>query len=228
MGPKRPHFTPQEIDDQLQQVYLSTDFLGSQNESLEQLALIIRNIHASRQQDAYLRHLDAYIKDKEAEIEEVCKTNYQVSRSATDSVCRPAANSLAQDFAASTDKLLRVRKNTASLRHRVVELNEDIQSKGGQVASRVGTVVFSKQLQVLILAFCSTIEKGTAGMAPGLQQYRRSDRNAPSVSSRLGLVEQSRTTNCGQKVLFGSPRRCFILLKILLKDADIEDWTVSR
>jgi exocyst complex component 6 len=78
MGPKRPHFSPQEIDEQLQQVYLSTDFIGSQNESLEHLTLIIRNIHASRQQDAYLRQLDSYIKDKEGEIEEVCKTNYQV------------------------------------------------------------------------------------------------------------------------------------------------------
>jgi uncharacterized protein YoxC len=142
MAPKRPHFNPQEIDEQLQQVYLSTDFIGSQNESLEHLALIIRNIHASRQQDAYLRQLGAYIKDKEGEIEEVCKTNYQVRLSLLGCVyagvhCSGIDPFSSKDFVTSTDKLLKVRKGTASLRHRVVELNEDIQSKGGQVAARV-------------------------------------------------------------------------------------------
>lgn len=36
------------------------------------------NIHRSRQQDAYLRALKAFVAEKEKEIEAVCGRNYQV------------------------------------------------------------------------------------------------------------------------------------------------------
>lgn len=51
---------------------------AAEAENLEHLGPIIRNIHLSKQQDAFLRHLTKFTEEKEAEIEQVCRTNYQV------------------------------------------------------------------------------------------------------------------------------------------------------
>lgn len=75
---RRPKFTAQEIQSQLSQLHLFSSLSSSSNENIEQLAPILANIHRSRQQDAYLRALDAYVQEKEAEIEAVCTRNYQV------------------------------------------------------------------------------------------------------------------------------------------------------
>lgn len=42
-----------------------------------------------------------------------------------------------QDFVGSVSALLRVRQGTVSLKHRVVELNEEVQKSGGGVADKV-------------------------------------------------------------------------------------------
>lgn len=42
-----------------------------------------------------------------------------------------------QDFVGSVSALLRVRQGTVSLKHRVVELNEEVQKSGGGVAEKV-------------------------------------------------------------------------------------------
>ncbi|KAL8278923.1 hypothetical protein RQP46_008592 [Phenoliferia psychrophenolica] len=87
------------------------------NENIEQLGPILLNIHRSRQQDAYLNELKRFVLQKEEEIEAVCTRNYQ-------------------DFVGSVSALLRVRQGTVSLKHRVVELNEEVQKSGGGVADK--------------------------------------------------------------------------------------------
>lgn len=123
---RRPKFTQAEINQQLQQLFLfsslsnssSSDPSSSSSEDLDQLGPILINIHKSNQQDSYLRALKTFVKDKEKEIEELCSRNYQ-------------------DFVGSVSALLRVRQGTVSLKHRVIELNEDVQKSGGKVADKV-------------------------------------------------------------------------------------------
>lgn len=76
--------------------------------------------------------------EKEAEIEAVCTRNYQVKSSPPLLGGRfTAANAVRKDFVGSVSSLLQVRQGTVSLKHRVVELNEDVQKSGGGVADKV-------------------------------------------------------------------------------------------
>ncbi|GAA6041621.1 hypothetical protein JCM8097_007771 [Rhodosporidiobolus ruineniae] len=113
---RRIKFTQQEIQQQLQQLFLFSA-ISSGPADIDQLGPILLNIHRSKQQDAYLRALKAFVKDKENEIEAVCARNYQ-------------------DFVGSVSALLRVRQGTVSLKHRVVELNDEVQKSGGGVADK--------------------------------------------------------------------------------------------
>ncbi|KAI5477595.1 exocyst complex component, sec15 subunit [Pseudohyphozyma bogoriensis] len=114
---RRPKFSTQEIQSQLQQLHLFSSLSSSSTENIEQLGPILLNIHRSRQQDAYLKQLQLFVQQKEEEIEAVCTRNYQ-------------------DFVGSVSALLRVRQGTVSLKHRVVELNEEVQKSGGHVADK--------------------------------------------------------------------------------------------
>ncbi|GAA6023710.1 hypothetical protein JCM8202_003147, partial [Rhodotorula sphaerocarpa] len=112
---RRVKFTPQEIQSQLQQLF-SFSANPAQGD-IEALGPILVNIYRSRQQDAYLAALKAFIADKEREIQSVCASNYQ-------------------DFVASVSALLRVRQGTVSLKHRIVELDHDVQKSGAGVAEK--------------------------------------------------------------------------------------------
>ncbi|GAA5935238.1 hypothetical protein JCM3775_007245 [Rhodotorula graminis] len=114
---RRIRFSQDEIQSQLQQLFLFSSLSSASTGDIEALAPILLNIHRSRQQDAYLRALKAFVAEKEKEIEAVCARNYQ-------------------DFVGSVSALLRVRQGTVSLKHRVVELNDDIQKSGGGVADK--------------------------------------------------------------------------------------------
>lgn len=144
---RRPKFTQQEINQQLQQLFLFSSLSNSSSstsdpssssttEDLDQLGPILINIHKSNQQDSYLRALKTFVKDKEKEIQELCERNYQ-------------------DFVGSVSALLRVRQGTVSLKHRVVELNEDVQKSGGKVADKVHffTLSLYSQKRMLIVLF---------------------------------------------------------------------------
>ncbi|GAA6018183.1 hypothetical protein JCM11491_005623 [Sporobolomyces phaffii] len=147
-APRRPKFTQAEINAQLQQLFLfsslasassststaSADFDPSSSSSvaggaadLDQLAPILLSISRSHQQDSYLRALRTFVKDQEAEIEKICSTNYQ-------------------DFVASVSQLLRVRQGTVSLKHRVVELNRDVQESGKKVADKKKALLESRRV----------------------------------------------------------------------------------
>ncbi|GAA5888722.1 hypothetical protein JCM6882_002826 [Rhodosporidiobolus microsporus] len=123
--PRRIRFTQQEIQSQLQQLFLFSSLSGAGAGDIDQLGPILLNIHRSKQQDAYLRALKAFVADKEKEIEAVCARNYQ-------------------DFVGSVSALLRVRQGTVSLKHRVVELNDEVQKSGGGVAEKKKALLASR------------------------------------------------------------------------------------
>lgn len=80
---RRPKFTQHEIEQQLEHAFLHLFSSISSNgaSEIEQLGPILLNIHRSRQQDAYLKALNAFVAEKEKQIEAVCARNYQVGPS---------------------------------------------------------------------------------------------------------------------------------------------------
>ncbi|TIA73737.1 hypothetical protein E3P92_01760 [Wallemia ichthyophaga] len=109
---KRPHYNEEDIKAQLSQVHLiEFDSSNVQDESLEQLGPILKNINESQQERDYVKALDAFIAEKDKEIEEQCKYNYQ-------------------DFVGSVKTLLGVRKSTMQLKQKIVQVNDDMQSAG--------------------------------------------------------------------------------------------------
>ncbi|KIS66501.1 Rab GTPase-binding exocyst subunit SEC15 [Mycosarcoma maydis] len=111
--PRRPLVS---LEAQLQQLTLFTD-LDADSENLEQLGPIIKSLDEARQQDAFLRHLKTFVRSKDREIEAVCDDNHS-------------------EFVAAVDKLLKVRSGTVTLKHRIGELNEDLQAGGSSLANK--------------------------------------------------------------------------------------------
>lgn len=150
---RRPKFTPQEISAQLQQLHLFSSLSSSSNtDHIEQLGPILLNIHRSRQQDAYLKALKEFVAEKEAEIEAVCTRNYQVRNGChfdAPEFSHVLISKALQDFVSSVSALLRVRQGTVSLKHRVVELNEDVQKSGGGVADKVRSMCIANEEALL-------------------------------------------------------------------------------
>ncbi|KAJ9475573.1 Exocyst complex component SEC15 [Pseudozyma hubeiensis] len=111
--PRRPLVS---LDSQLQALTLFTD-LDDQAENLSHLGPIIKSLDEARQQDAFLRHLKSFVSTKDAEIEAICDSNHS-------------------EFVAAVDKLLKVRSGTVSLKHRIAELNEDLQAGGSSLGNK--------------------------------------------------------------------------------------------
>ncbi|SYW85213.1 related to secretory pathway protein (exocyst complex protein Sec15) [Ustilago bromivora] len=104
------------LEAQLQQLTLFTD-LDAETENLEQLGPIIKQLDQARQQDAFLRHLKSFVSAKDSEIEAICNNNHS-------------------EFVAAVDKLLKVRSGTVTLKHRIGELNEDVQAGGSSLGNK--------------------------------------------------------------------------------------------
>ncbi|KAG0147256.1 hypothetical protein CROQUDRAFT_656365 [Cronartium quercuum f. sp. fusiforme G11] len=139
---KKVFFTHQDIEAQLQNLYLYSDFSATRSgdpDQLENLGPIIRNIHLSKQQDAFLRHLNKFMRTKEHEIEGVCKANHQ-------------------DFIGSVDKLLSVRQGTLSLRSHVVSLDASLQSSGASLASARAALLDARKVASNIDETIETIQ----------------------------------------------------------------------
>lgn len=111
--PRRPLVS---LEAQLQQLTLFSD-LDADQENLEQLGPIIKSLDEARQQDAFLRHLRNFVREKDSEIEAVCDANHS-------------------EFVAAVDKLLKVRSGTVTLKHRIGELNEDVQAGGSSLGHK--------------------------------------------------------------------------------------------
>ncbi|PWY99296.1 exocyst complex subunit Sec15-like protein [Testicularia cyperi] len=121
--PRRPLVS---LEAQLQQLTLFSD-LDAENENLEQLGPIIKSLDEARQQDAFLRHLKQFVREKDQEIEKVCDANHS-------------------EFIAAVDKLLKVRSGTVTLKHRIGELNEDVQAGGASLGNKKKQLLETKRV----------------------------------------------------------------------------------
>ncbi|KIK29291.1 hypothetical protein PISMIDRAFT_27231 [Pisolithus microcarpus 441] len=124
--PPRRHlqYTPESIDHQLQQIHLLDS--SSSSENLEQLGPIIKQIHASKQQEVYLRNLQALVESKDSEIESICTENYQ-------------------EFISSVSTLFTVKSYTTSLREKIATLDESVALLGKGLVAKKRALLQSKK-----------------------------------------------------------------------------------
>ncbi|KAF8488489.1 exocyst complex component sec15 subunit [Russula emetica] len=121
---RRPQFTQESVEQQLQQIHLLDQ--SSSSENLEQLGPIIKQIHTNRQQDAYLRTLQGLIDSKDAEIEKICGDNYQ-------------------DFISSVSTLFTVKSYTHNLRDKIATLDSSVSQIGHGLAEKKRALLQSKK-----------------------------------------------------------------------------------
>jgi hypothetical protein len=121
---RRPQYTQENIDQQLQQIHLLDP--SSSSENLEQLGPIIKQIHANRQQEAYLRNLQALIETKDSEIEQICTDNYQ-------------------EFISSASTLFTVKSYTNNLRDKITTLDASVSQVGRGLVEKKRTLLQSKK-----------------------------------------------------------------------------------
>jgi exocyst complex component 6 len=121
---RRPQFTQEHIDQQLQQIHLLDP--SSSSENLEQLGPIIKQIHTNRQQEAYLRTVQALIDSKDAEIESICSDNYQ-------------------DFIDSVSTLFTVKGYTDKMKENIASLDESVAKIGGGLVDKKRNLLQTKK-----------------------------------------------------------------------------------
>ncbi|RUS31236.1 hypothetical protein BC938DRAFT_478215 [Jimgerdemannia flammicorona] len=100
----------------------------AESENLEQLGPIIKQVTETGKQDAFLDHLDAFIRKKEVDIERMCNNNYQ-------------------EFVQSVDQLLKVRQGTVNLKHKIVELNTEMHKTGSRLAAKKKELIETRRTQ---------------------------------------------------------------------------------
>ncbi|OJT10367.1 Exocyst complex component 6 [Trametes pubescens] len=121
---RRPQFTQESIDQQLQQIHLLDQ--ASSSENLEQLGPIIKQIHANRQQDVYLRTLQALIESKDTEIESICGDNYQ-------------------EFISSVSTLFSIKSYTTNLREKITTLDSSVSQVGKSLVEKKKALLQTKK-----------------------------------------------------------------------------------
>ncbi|KAI0250002.1 exocyst complex component sec15 subunit [Lactifluus subvellereus] len=121
---RRPQFTQESVEQQLQQIHLLDQ--SSSSENLEQLGPIIKQIYTNRQQDAYLRTLQALIDSKDTEIEKICGDNYQ-------------------DFISSASTLFTVKSYTHNLREKIDTLDSSVSQIGHGLAEKKRALLQSRK-----------------------------------------------------------------------------------
>ncbi|KAG1752614.1 exocyst complex subunit Sec15-like-domain-containing protein [Suillus paluster] len=121
---RRPQYTQENIEQQLQQIHLLDP--SSSSENLEQLGPIIKQIHANRQQEVYLRNLQALIATKDSEIEQICTDNYQ-------------------EFISSASTLFTVKSYTTNLREKITTLDASVSQVGRSLVEKKRSLLQSKK-----------------------------------------------------------------------------------
>ncbi|RUS18641.1 exocyst complex subunit Sec15-like-domain-containing protein [Endogone sp. FLAS-F59071] len=106
----------------------ATGSLALESENLEQLGPIIRQVTETGKQDAFLDHLDTFIRKKETDIERMCNNNYQ-------------------EFVQSVDQLLKVRQGTIKLKDKIVGLNTEIHKTGSRLAAKKKELIETRRTQ---------------------------------------------------------------------------------
>lgn len=121
---RRPQFSQESIDQQLQQIHLLDQ--SSSTENLEQLGPIIKQIHSGRQQDAYLRAVQGLIESKDEEISTICGDNYQ-------------------EFINSVQTLFSIKSYTTNLRDKIASLDQSVAQVGRGLVDKKRTLLQSKK-----------------------------------------------------------------------------------
>ncbi|KAK7060468.1 Rab GTPase-binding exocyst subunit S15 [Paramarasmius palmivorus] len=121
---KRQQFTQESIDQQLQQIHLLDQ--SSSSENLEQLGPIIKQIHANKQQEAYIRTIQDLIQSKDAEIEKICGENYQ-------------------EFIASVSTLFNVKSYTGKMKENIATLDASVSQLGRGLVEKKRALLQSKK-----------------------------------------------------------------------------------
>ncbi|KAF8897720.1 exocyst complex component, sec15 subunit [Infundibulicybe gibba] len=121
---RRPQYTQENIDQQLQQIHLLDP--SSSSENLEQLGPIIKQIHSNRQQEAFLRTVQGLVESKDAEIEKICSENYQ-------------------DFIASVSTLFTVKSYTDKMKESITSLDTSVSQLGRGLVEKKRTLLQSKK-----------------------------------------------------------------------------------
>lgn len=121
---RRVQYTQDSIDQQLSQIHLLDP--SSTTENLEQLGPVIKQIHAQKQQEAFLRTLKLLIDAKDAEIERICGDNYQ-------------------DFVSSVATLVTVRSYTRNLHEKITSLDGAVSQVGQSMVTKKKTLMQSKK-----------------------------------------------------------------------------------
>lgn len=121
---RRPQFTQEHVEQQLQQIHLLDP--SSTSENLEQLGPIIKQIHQNRQQEAYLRAVKQLIESKDAEIESICGDNYQ-------------------EFIDSVSTLFSIKSYTTNLRDTITSLDQSVSQIGRGLVERKRTQLQSRK-----------------------------------------------------------------------------------
>lgn len=91
--------------------------VDTSQDNLQQLGPIIKSLDEAGQADAFLRLLRDFARTEESRIKTICDEN-------------------SSDFIGAVDKLLGVRSSTISLRHRIGELNEEVQAGGASLGGK--------------------------------------------------------------------------------------------
>jgi len=121
---KRPQFTAESIDQQLQQIHLLDP--SSSSENLEQLGPLIKQIHVNKQQEVFLRAIQALIEGKDAEIEKICSDNYQ-------------------DFISSVSTLFSIKSYTSKLKEKITTLDTSVSQVGRGLVEKKRALLQSKK-----------------------------------------------------------------------------------
>jgi len=124
MPPRRIQFTQESIDQQLQQIHLLDP--SSSSENLEQLGPVIKQIHTSRQQEAFLRTVQGLIESKDAEIERICGENYQ-------------------DFISSVSTLFTVKAYTDKMKDNISSLDSSVSQLGKGLVEKKRTLLQTRK-----------------------------------------------------------------------------------
>lgn len=108
-------------------------------DNLSQLGPIIKSLDEAGQADAFLRLLREFSRGEEQRIRRICDEN-------------------SGDFVAAVDKLLKVRSSTVSLRHRVGELNEEVQAGGTSLGGKKKQLLESQRTQAKVDEAIETLQ----------------------------------------------------------------------
>lgn len=133
---KAPTFTSADIEAQLSQVHppslsrssylteslqITLDPTNTTHETLEPLAPLLKTLQETNTSNLYLQALDAFVLEKEHEIERICNENYQ-------------------DFVEVGGMVGRLREGTGQLKGQIAGLDEQMGAVGLELSNKVSTI----------------------------------------------------------------------------------------